>query len=61
MRRMMSLIIEEVVTPDQGTLSRQTGDRFQENHKISSIQNLTDPILDSISQEVSVKGDTQNC
>ena len=61
MRRMMSLIIEEVVTPDQGTLSRQTGDRFQENHEISSIQNLTDPILDSISQEVSVKGDTQNC
>ena len=52
MRRMMSLIIEEVVTPDQGTLSRQTEDRFQENHEISY----------SISQEVSVKEDSQkNC
>ena len=55
--RMMSMIIEEVVMPDQGTLSREIQNLFQENQEISSIQNLIDPILDSISQEFTVKED----
>ena len=55
--RMMSMIIEEVVTPDQGILSGQIRDLFQENQGISSIQNLTDTILDGVSQEFTVKED----
>ena len=55
--RMMSMIIEEVVTPDQGILSGQIGDLFQENQEISSIQNLTDTILDGVSQEFTLKED----
>ena len=55
--RMMSMIIEEVVTPDQGILSGQIRDLFQENQEISSIQNLTDTILDGVSQEFTVKED----
>ena len=55
--RMMSMIIEEVVTPDQGILSGQIGDLFQENQEISSIQNLTDTILDGVLQEFTLKED----
>ena len=59
--RMMSMIIEEVVMPDQGTLSREIQNLFQENQEISSIQSLIDPILDSISQEFTVKEDIAKC
>ena len=53
----MSMIIEKVVTPDHSTLSGQIQDHFQKNQEISSFQNLTDPILDGISQEFTVKED----
>ena len=42
---------EEVITPGQGTLNTQILDLFQENQEISSNENLTGPILDSISQK----------
>ena len=45
---------EEVIKPDQGTLSREIQYIFQENQEISS-ENLNDKILDSISQEFTVK------
>ena len=40
---------DEVIKPDQGTLSREIQYIFQENQEISS-ENLNDRILDSISQ-----------
>lgn len=49
---------QEVIKPDQGTLSTQIHDLFQENQEISYNENLTDPVLDSIPQKFTTREET---